>query len=100
MFNSNPFFFLITISFLHLRDVLPVDFFKWSLVVETRVPDLVDDFGGLDVVFTRWSVHDGLDGSHPDAVLELLGEGPVSSGYGFSRPAAFTAEHGGSDLFF
>lgn len=61
---------------------------------------MVDDFGGLDVVFICWFVYDGLDGLYLDVVLELLGEGLVFLGYGFLCLVVFIVEYGGFDLFF
>lgn len=77
---------------------LSVYFVKWSSIREARVPDLVDDLCGLDVILAPGTGHDGLDGTLADAVLELLGQSPVASRESLASPATFTAEHRCSNL--
>jgi len=75
-----------------------VDLLERPLVVEARVPDLVDDLDGVHVVLARRPRHEGLDGAHPDAVLELLRQRPVAARKRLSCPSALAAEHGRADL--
>lgn len=77
---------------------LSVYFVKWSCVGEARVPNLVDDLGGLYVILAAGPRHDGLDSPLADAVLELLRQCPVPASKSLTSPSTFTAEHGGSDL--
>lgn len=78
---------------------LSVYFVKWSSIREARVPDLVDDLCGLNVVLAPGTGHDRLDGALADAALELLGQSPVATGKGLARPTTFTAEHRCANLF-
>lgn len=72
--------------------LLLVDLVERTGVLETGVPDLVNDLGGLYVILATWSVHDRTDGAVADAVLVLLGDGEVVADEELAGPSALAAQ--------
>lgn len=69
----------------------PVDLVKRPLIVETRIPHLIDNSHGVLIILARRPGHHRLDGPRAHAVLELLCQTPVSSCEGLASPPALAA---------
>ena len=70
--------------------LLLINLIKRPRIIETAFPDLVYDFGGMNIVFDTWARHHCECGAAADAVLELLGYAPLVLCEEFAGEAAFT----------
>lgn len=78
--------------------VSSVDFIKWAGVPEAGIPNLVDNPGGMGLVFTSRTCAHRNDSSSSNAFLMLLCELPLPSAEEFPGPSTLAAERACTNL--
>jgi hypothetical protein len=65
---------------------------KRPAVIETAIPDFIDDFAGMLLVFYAWPCHHRKCRAPPDARLQLLSDRPLVSCKKLAGESAFARE--------